>query len=729
MLAYKKPQSERRGIVLVLVLAMLGLLALVGVTFATFAGQARINSRNLAQSLVQPQDDELMDFALGQLINDTGDPRSVIHGHSLARDMYGNDAYHNGYLPYSPTTGQPFYITAISGPTVGSVYNAYTITTSIASNDYNFYGYNFNRWLIRIPGTTAGGVAGTVSQTFEVVGDTGFQAGVTTGRIFTIVITPTDGQPIYTQTNGFFNPVGTATGTIGTTLYNPTQATLTALPGLALYNLGNANTQTGSTGLSIAFQLDGRWLHAFGGTGMGVNAPFANYRFNGYLGLGGPNSVGMDEDYDACDLENWFLAIQSADGNVIIPSFHRPANIRYDPNNTAANDWTRSNADNSDGSSNWASSASRILRPVYHDGHDQATFRDLIPDPITGKITYDVDNDGDGVTDSVWLDLGYPARRDSRGQLYKPLFAFMVIGLNGRIPLNTAGNLAASLAHAEHLGNSVSEIDPTYALQNAYDPLYDTDPFDQLGTGFAVGTYPSGTGTNSYWGPTNNTNNGQVDNAQQYDTKAMAVLAKGLDVRLIQLRNLLAGTRPQVNPFTPDTSGAINGDQNYVWGNWTGANGVQYYLPNGIADYSDTTIYQDTSTPPNLYVQRTTTPVPGRWGEAQSVPGYPFTNPNTPAVPPSYNWVQSSYVNPVRAGYSFDVSDFTTNVATQATARRSSRATRLMTTTTRLTPIRRAPGPTTRRRPAIIRWVKWATPITSMSPAAIFSRWSGFGAG
>ena len=47
----------------------------------------------------------------------------------------------------------------------------------------------------------------------------------------------------------------------------------------------------------------------------------------------------MDEDYDACDLENWFLAIQSADGQVIIPSFHRPAIIRYDPNNRTVNDW------------------------------------------------------------------------------------------------------------------------------------------------------------------------------------------------------------------------------------------------------------------------------------------------------------------------------------------------------------------------------------------------------
>ena len=106
-------KQARRGIVLVLVLAMLGLLALIGVTFATFSGQARINSRNFYQSVITPQDDELMDFALSQLITDTGDARSAIHGHSLARDMYGNDGNNNGYLPYHPTYGTPFYITDV----------------------------------------------------------------------------------------------------------------------------------------------------------------------------------------------------------------------------------------------------------------------------------------------------------------------------------------------------------------------------------------------------------------------------------------------------------------------------------------------------------------------------------------------------------------------------------------------------------------------------------------
>ena len=87
--------------------------------------------------------------------------------------------------------------------------------------------------------------------------------------------------------------------------------------------------------------LDGRQLHAFNGPGAGAlvspttgvaSSVYGNYRFTGpnvatsSLGLGpvttqtpagvmlSPGSVGMDEDYDACDLENWFLAIQSADG-------------------------------------------------------------------------------------------------------------------------------------------------------------------------------------------------------------------------------------------------------------------------------------------------------------------------------------------------------------------------------------------------------------------------------
>ena len=59
-----KASASRRGIVLVLILGVLALMAVIGVAFATFSGQSRISARNFAQSVNQPQRDELMDYAL-----------------------------------------------------------------------------------------------------------------------------------------------------------------------------------------------------------------------------------------------------------------------------------------------------------------------------------------------------------------------------------------------------------------------------------------------------------------------------------------------------------------------------------------------------------------------------------------------------------------------------------------------------------------------------------------
>ncbi len=121
----------------------------------------------------------------------------------------------------------------------------------------------------------------------------------------------------------------------------------------------------------------------------------------------------------------------------------------------------------------------------------------------------------------------------------------------------------------------------------------------------------------------------------------------GTDVRLTQLRNLLAGTRPQTNPGVPgltpgqpDPTGQTNGDNNLVV-----MNGYPYFMPNGIADTGDVDGYGNS---PPTAVFRLTPAVAGRWGEAQSVPGY--TNPNPP--PPLANLVVPTYSNPIRAGYS-----------------------------------------------------------------------------
>ena len=54
---------------------------------------------------------------------------------------------------------------------------------------------------------------------------------------------------------------------------------------------------------------------------------------------------------------------------------------------------------------------------------------------------WDVDNDGDGQTDSVWVDLGLPVRSTADGRQYKPLVAILCVDMDGRLNLNAHGSL------------------------------------------------------------------------------------------------------------------------------------------------------------------------------------------------------------------------------------------------------------------------------------------------
>ena len=134
--------GRRRGVVLVLILGMLGLLALIGVTFATFSNQAKIGAEFYSQSVNTPDSEQVIDFALDQLINDTGNPASTLRGHSLKRDMYGNDAVRQR-LPQtaSPSrSDQPLTVTSVHAATSSSPWPTprpyYVITTNIPT-DFN----------------------------------------------------------------------------------------------------------------------------------------------------------------------------------------------------------------------------------------------------------------------------------------------------------------------------------------------------------------------------------------------------------------------------------------------------------------------------------------------------------------------------------------------------------------------------------------------------------------
>ena len=54
----------------------------------------------------------------------------------------------------------------------------------------------------------------------------------------------------------------------------------------------------------------------------------------------------------------------------------------------------------------------------------------------------DVDSDGDGVNDAVWIDIGLPLQTDSQGRKFRTLVAYRVMDMDGRLNINAHGSYA-----------------------------------------------------------------------------------------------------------------------------------------------------------------------------------------------------------------------------------------------------------------------------------------------
>ena len=134
----------------------------------------------------------------------------------------------------------------------------------------------------------------------------------------------------------------------------------------------------------------------------------------------------------------------TASGVVPIPSLHRPALINF---------WMNSGSWTND-ANGAALERSVLMRPAFSD-HPVfvRSLNSSIPQMGAPNITngayqnflrtgpWDVDNDGDGQPDSIWVDLGLPARTDRQGRMVKPMFAILCIDMDGKPNINAWGNL------------------------------------------------------------------------------------------------------------------------------------------------------------------------------------------------------------------------------------------------------------------------------------------------
>src|SRR5260370_27337473 len=142
--------APRRGVILLVVLAMLALFSIVGLTFVLFSDSTAMSSRinKEAENQIKPDmDPELaMSLFLGQLIYDCHDDevgvQSSMRGHSFGRTMYGaNFTLHTAKLPDG---NDRFFYTgdnssAYSG--IGRYHNASTLFPGV--DEHNLVNYQY----------------------------------------------------------------------------------------------------------------------------------------------------------------------------------------------------------------------------------------------------------------------------------------------------------------------------------------------------------------------------------------------------------------------------------------------------------------------------------------------------------------------------------------------------------------------------------------------------------
>jgi hypothetical protein len=397
-----KYSNIRRGVLLLLVLAILALFALVAVAFVLISGQSQRSAKNMQrvdQTLEDPQ--KLLSEAMMQVARGPSNPVSVLGPHSLLEDMYGN----NFVIAH---------ITVVSAVAGGQLIEF----TYQVSSDNTMYPPS---WVPIDPDPQhrLGCVLTFLDPPFMGESTRIVGRNPTSGNYQLLAAGPVTAGSIMSETRVLINGTpfsGTGFG------FNPTTGKLDAWD---------------PNGPDPSVNPGQEWQYAL----LPNPAAFSSNNNINYKDPAGPG--GANEDYDAADFQNMLLAAQIVDpttGNVkTLPSLHRPALVNY-WNTTRTSDWNS----NPDPAVQKFLHRKVILRPTreYHPNFTGSNTNPISPfgfDPIIGP--WDVDNDGDGVADSVWVDLGLPVRAAKDGKLYKPLFAILCLDMDGRLNLNAHGSL------------------------------------------------------------------------------------------------------------------------------------------------------------------------------------------------------------------------------------------------------------------------------------------------
>ena len=400
--------AARRGALLLVVLGLLAMFGLVAIALVVLANQARQSATGI--SLVDRAKDpprQALDQALGQVVRGSNNPCSVMAVHSLLETMYDQMTL-SATMSATPICGGQMF--ELSGLTVTSLTNtAYSVSNVTLTNS----GVRCLGGCVLTDLGNPNYPAGSPQQSAA--------AGQST---FIVGVNPSNGNY---QIAAFDN--GATISGSDVCLINGA-----AFSGPGLGYSTSTMTITASNALR-----PGAWHAA-------INPAMQSF---------------ANTDYTAADYNHMALAAQEAASNGIglntpLPSFHRPELIQY-------------------GLSQGYALSDVMLRPAQTGGFTGSN-PNFPPNGVwDGGVTtnsngyqWDVDNDGDGIPDSVWIDLGFPVRAAADGRLYKPLFAILCVDLDGRLNANAhgcmaqtvAGNYTGSGASLSYAANSTQGFPP-----------------------------------------------------------------------------------------------------------------------------------------------------------------------------------------------------------------------------------------------------------------------------
>lgn len=440
-------RKEKRGVVLLVVVSILTLFLMIGVTYVLVAGNYKSASGQALRAKTYGDESEReIEEVLGQILFGTQNfpgngavisagQRSVIGPHSLLDDLYGND-----------------------------IFFGFVTTTNVYFADQSLIAIGFNTPLPpqpipnyfagRVITFTNGPAAGLSTRVVSY-----YPGGVSGGGTPELIVeAPESDLPI---------PV------------SPSVGTRFIINGAPFNGTGAGFSQTDANG-NVTNNLDGYMTLDYTGTSNNYPTAFLpNFRnypsrmpFPNAQSNPTPNPAigGLDETWDAPDYQNPFLAMVPPqkmgqyDGTPLLPSFHRPDLVQYwmgtlagsllsgasNPQQAFLHPYGLDGLPNTgDEDANLSQQAVQelialkrmmIFRPLRED-HPNFTGgnQNFLETNLQGP--YDIDNDGDGITDSIWVDAGLPVVTAPNGRRYKRLVAVLIKDLDGRVNPSVHGNI------------------------------------------------------------------------------------------------------------------------------------------------------------------------------------------------------------------------------------------------------------------------------------------------